>query len=174
MPDFRYPIGPFSPPATFSADWRQGAIDAVEQTPARFREAVQGLNGDQLETPYRAGGWTVRQVVHHVPDSHLNAYIRLKLALTEDTPTIKPYDESLWAKLPDTTIVPLDVSLSLLESVHVRWVTLLRAMSEGDWQRRYNHPETGTHDLNHMLALYAWHGPHHTAHITQLRRARGW
>src|SRR6185503_13578635 len=140
----------------------------------RFREAVRGLSDDRLSTPYRPGGWTVRQLAHHVPDSHLNAYVRLKLALTEETPTIKPYDEALWARLPDSDVVPVETSLVLLESVHARWVALLRSMKDEDFNRRYNHPDTGNHDLNYLVALYAWHGPHHTAHITTLRMQKGW
>lgn len=172
--DLRYPIGKFAPPATFSSEWRRQAIEIIADTPNRIRDAVRGLTTEQLSTPYRSDGWTVRQVVHHVPDSHLNAYIRLKLALTEDTPTIKPYEEGLWAELPDSETVPIDVSLSLLEAVHVRWIALLRSMKEGDFDRKYNHPETGQHTLNYLLSLYAWHGPHHTAHITGLRHRMAW
>lgn len=174
MNDPRYPIGPLTLPEAFSGQWRQAAIDDISQTPARLRDAVRGLDEAQLSAPYRPGGWSVRQVVHHVPDSHLNAYVRLKLALTEETPTIKPYEESLWARLPDSENVPVEVSLNLLESLHTRWVSLLRSMSDADFERRYNHPETGQHNLNYLLAMYAWHGKHHTAHITELRRQRGW
>jgi uncharacterized damage-inducible protein DinB len=174
MTDFRYPIGPFTPPTDPSAEWRLQAIEKIAQTPARLRQAVRGLSDSQLDTPYRDGGWTVRQVVHHVPDSHINAYVRLKLTLTEAAPTIKPYDETLWAKLPDTERVPIDVSLALLDALHIRWVSLLRSMSESEFARRYEHPETGRHDLNYFLAMYAWHGDHHTAHITTLRERKGW
>lgn len=139
-----------------------------------MRDAVQGLNEEQLDTPYRDGGWTLRQVVHHVPDSHLNAYTRIKLALTEPAPVIKPYDEAAWANLPDTRDVPIDVSLNLLDAVHTRWVALLHAMSDDDFRREYVHPETGRHNLDHLLALYAWHGPHHIAHITTTRQQMGW
>jgi uncharacterized damage-inducible protein DinB len=150
------------------------AIETIAQAPAQLRLAVQGLSEAQLSTPYRDGGWTVRQVVHHVADSHVNAYVRLKLALTENSPTIKPYEESLWAKLPDSDDVPIEVSLALLDALHARWVALLRAMPDADFSRQYEHPETGRHDVNYLLAMYAWHGEHHTAHITHLRRQRGW
>jgi hypothetical protein len=135
---------------------------------------VRGLSDERLSTPYRPGGWTVRQLAHHVPDSHLNAYVRLKLALTEDTPTIKPYDEGSWAKLPDSDVVPVETSLVLLEAVHARWVALLRSMRDEEFNRRYTHPETGNHDLNYLVGMYAWHGAHHTAHITALRKEKGW
>ena len=174
MADPRYPIGPFTPPASVTPEWRRQAIEIIEETPVRFREAVRGLNDDRLSTPYRSGGWTVRQLAHHVPDSHLNAYVRLKLALTEENPTIKPYDEGRWARLPDSDVVPVETSLVLLESIHVRWVALLRSMRDEDFSRQYIHPETGKHDLNYLVALYAWHGRHHTAHITTLRQEKGW
>lgn len=172
--ELSYPIGRYAPPATFSPEWRREAIGIIAETPARLREAVRGLTPEQLSTPYRPGGWTVRQVVHHVPDSHLNAYVRLKLALTEDTPTIKPYDEAQWAGLPDSEAVPVETSLALLEALHSRWVTLLRALRERDFEREYVHPETGRHTLNYMVGMYAWHGPHHTAHVLGLRRRMGW
>ena len=174
MTDLRYPTGKFAPPAQFTKDSRDQAIEVIADTPKLLRDAVQGLDEDQLDTPYREGGWTLRQVVHHVPDSHVNAYIRLKLALTEPAPVIKPYDEAAWANLVDTTAVPIDVSLSLLEAVHRRWVALLHAMKDDDFRREYVHPETGRHALDHLLALYAWHGPHHIAHITSTRTRMGW
>jgi uncharacterized damage-inducible protein DinB len=174
MTDPRYPIGRMQLPPSFTPEWRRDSIEVIALTPARFREAVRGLGDEQLSTPYRAGGWTVRQLVHHLPDSHLNAYTRLKLALTEDAPTIKPYDEARWADLADSSTVPTEVSLALLDSLHTRWVALLRSMSPADFQREYTHPETGKHTLDHLLAIYAWHGPHHTAHITHLRRDKGW
>jgi hypothetical protein len=174
MTDPRYPIGRFAPEAHPTPEWRHDAIERIAAAPARLRAAVNGLSEAQLSTPYREGGWTVRQVVHHVPDSHVNAYVRLKLALTEKAPTIKPYEEALWAELPDTAHVSIDVSLALLEALHMRWVSLLRAMREEDWSREYTHPETGRHDLNYMLAMYAWHGAHHVAHITMLRQSKGW
>ena len=174
MTDPRFPIGRFTPPASPDMASRTRAIETIAETPARLRSAVQGLNQDQLDTPYREGGWTLRQVVHHVPDSHVNAYIRLKLALTESLPVIKPYDEALWATLADSTTVPIDTSLDLLDAVHRRWVALLRAMTDGDFAREYVHPETGQHTLDYMLALYAWHGPHHVDHITTARANQGW
>lgn len=146
----------------------------IDETPAQLRKAVQGLDEDQLDTPYRPGGWTLRQVVHHVPDSHLNAYIRHKMALTEPAPVIKPYDEAAWADLSDTTAVPIDVSLNLLDALHRRWVALLRAMRDDDFRREYVHPVTGRHTLDYMVAMYAWHGPHHVAHITTTRERLGW
>lgn len=149
-------------------------MEVIAGTPARLRAAVEGLDEGQLDTPYREGGWTLRQVVHHVPDSHLNAYIRVKLALTEPEPVIKPYDEAAWAALPDTDRVPVAVSLALLDALHQRWVALWRAMSEADFAREYVHPDTGRHTLDYLLALYAWHGPHHVAHITSARARNGW
>jgi uncharacterized damage-inducible protein DinB len=172
--DLRFPTGRFQRPAELSADARAQAIETIAATPARLREAVRGLTDEQIATPYRPGGWTVRQVVHHVPDSHLNAYTRFKLALTEDEPTIKPYDEARWAELADTRLVPIATSLTLLETVHERWVALLRAMQPSDFARPLKHPETGRQTLDQMLALYAWHGPHHTAHVTSLRQRMGW
>jgi len=172
----RYPTGRFQRPSRplESAERRQ-MIDKIERTPRDIRGAIDGLSDSQLDTPYRPGGWTVRQVVHHVPDSHMNAFIRFKLALTEETPTIKPYDESAWAKLSDARETPIETSLSLLSALHERWVGLLRAMSPSDFGRKLNHPEwDGPLSLDAMLALYAWHGPHHTAHITSLRRRMSW
>ena len=172
--DLRFPIGKFQRPAELDAKGRADAIESIARTPARLRDAVKGLTSEQIETPYRPGGWTVRQVVHHVPDSHLNAYIRFKLALTEDVPTIKPYDEALWAELPDVAAVPLATSLALLDAVHERWLAILRAMQPGDFARQLVHPETGRQSLDQVLALYAWHGPHHTGHVTSLRQRMGW
>jgi hypothetical protein len=174
MTDPRYPTGPFLPPDQPTRESRAQAIATIAETPQQMRDAVQGLDEDQLDTPYREGGWTLRQVVHHVPDSHVNAYIRLKLALTEPGPVIKPYDEAAWANLGDTTAVPIDVSLNLLEAVHKRFVALLRAMKDEDFRREYVHPETGRHPLDYLLAMYAWHGPHHIAHITSTRARMGW
>jgi hypothetical protein len=174
MTDPRYPTGPFVPPESHSRETRTRAIDVIAETPARLREAVLGLDEDQLDTPYRPGGWTLRQVVHHVPDSHMNAYIRTKLALTEPTPVIKPYDEAAWSTLADNTAIPIDVSLNLLDALHKRWVSLLRSMHDDDFRREYVHPETGRHGLDHLVALYAWHGPHHVAHITTTRSMHRW
>jgi uncharacterized damage-inducible protein DinB len=169
----RYPTGRFQRPASLTANEIAHAIDTIAATPARLRDAVRGLTPEQIETPYRPGGWTVRQVVHHVPDSHLNAYVRFKLALTEDEPTIKPYDEAAWANLADTQ-VPLETSFRLLDAVHERWVALLRAMSPSDFARMLVHPESGRQRLDQVLALYAWHGPHHVGHVTSLRERMGW
>ena len=173
--DLRYPIGRFRRPETPLDDaQRRAAIDTIAATPANLRAAVRGLGDAQLDTPYRPGGWTVRQVVHHVPDSHMNAYVRFKLALTEDEPTIKPYDEARWAELADSRDTPIETSLVLLERLHERWVTLLRSMSAHDFARRLNHPENGVMRLDQMLALYAWHGRHHVGHVTSLREREGW
>jgi hypothetical protein len=150
-------------------------IDGIERTPDALRTAVRGLSDTQLDTPYRPGGWTVRQVVHHVPDSHMNAFIRFKLGLTENTPTIKPYDEAEWAKLADVHDTPIETSLTLLGALHDRWVRLLRGMQPADFARQINHPDWDAPlSLDTILALYAWHGPHHVAHITSLKRRQGW
>ncbi len=174
MSDPRYPIGKFTYDGPPTEDQRKKFIADIEQTPAALRAAVQGLSPQQLETPYREGGWTVRQVVHHVPDSHLNAYVRFKLALTEDEPTIKPYMENLWAELDDSRSTPLEVSLALLDSLHIRWVRLLRSLKPEDWKRAFQHPELGIVALEKNLALYSWHGQHHVAHITEFRKRMGW
>jgi hypothetical protein len=172
--DLSYPTGRFQRPAKLDADTRARAIDTITATPSRLRQAVRGLTEQQLDTPYRPGGWTVRQVVHHVPDSHLNAYCRFKLALTEDEPTIKPYEEALWAKLPDVATVPIETSLTLLDVVHERWIAILRGMKPSDFERTLIHPESGRQNLDQVLAMYAWHGPHHIAHVTRLRDRMGW
>ncbi|HVC47208.1 MAG TPA: bacillithiol transferase BstA [Terracidiphilus sp.] len=174
MSDPRYPIGRFCLPAEASAGVRASQIDTLRDLPARLRESVAGLTEAQLDTPYREGGWTVRQVVHHVADSHMNAYVRVKLALTEDWPTIKPYDEAAWAELADGRMVPVEVSLALIEGLHARWVALLESLGERDFERGYNHPESGRQTLAGVLALYSWHSRHHTAHITALRARMGW
>jgi uncharacterized damage-inducible protein DinB len=172
--DLRYPIGRFKPEATLTPARREELIGIVARTPQKLQEAVRGLSLEQLDTPYRPGGWTVRQVVHHLPDSHLNSYIRFKLALTEERPTIKPYEEDRWAELADTFNTPIEVSLTLLESLHVRWVNLLRSLSDTDWQRTLFHPQNGEMTLSRVLDLYAWHGPHHVAQVTALRQRMGW
>jgi uncharacterized damage-inducible protein DinB len=172
--DLRYPIGKFNWPAGISESERRAYLDDLEAAPARLRAAVAGLTPAQLSTPYRDGGWTVRQLVHHVPDSHLNSYVRFKLALTEDEPMIKTYEENLWAQLPDSENTPIETSLVLLESLHKRWVTLLRSLSPSDWSRKMRHPEWGTKSLDQILAQYAWHGKHHVAHITSLRDRMSW
>jgi hypothetical protein len=174
MNDPRYPIGRFNFDGPPDPKQRQKFIEDIEQTPAALRAAVEGLSPQQIATAYRDGGWTLRQVVHHVPESHMNAYIRFKLALTEDTPTIKPYREDCWAKLPDVESTPLQVSLDLLASLHDRWVRLLRSMTPQEWKRSFNHPELGIMPLEKNLALYSWHGRHHVAHITELRKKMGW
>jgi hypothetical protein len=174
MSDPRYPVGKFIYDGPPSEAGRNQYIAAIAETPAALRAALQGLSPQQLDTPYRDGGWTVRQVVHHVPDSHLNAYIRFKLALTEDEPTIKPYAEDLWAQLPDTQSTPLEVSLLLLDSLHDRWVRLLRSLTEEQWKRTFRHPEIGVVPLEKNVAIYAWHGRHHVAHVTELRKRMGW
>jgi len=169
-----YPIGKFEAPTSISEQQRKEWIAAIEEAPRRLREAVKGLNEQQLNTAYRDGGWTVRQVVHHVPDSHMNAFVRFKLALTEDNPTIKPYEEQKWALLADVN-TPIEVSLQLLDSLHVRWVSLLKSLKEPEWKRTYIHPAMGkTIPLEQVLASYAWHGRHHVAHITTLRKSKGW
>jgi uncharacterized damage-inducible protein DinB len=172
--DPRYPVGKFSPPqGAVSAEERAQFLNQVAGAPARLRAAIQGLNETQLDAPYRDGGWSSRQVVHHVADSHMNAFIRFKLGLTEDNPTIKPYFEHLWAGLADQKL-PIDVSLPIVDNVHQRWVAVLRSMKETDWARTFNHPEMGVQRLDRALALYAWHGRHHVAHITSLREQKGW
>jgi hypothetical protein len=155
---------------TATDDQRRAAIEEIRALPARMREAIAGLTESQLDTPYRPGGWTLRQVVHHVPDSHVHAYIRLKLALTEDAPTIKPYDEKTWAELADTRM-PIEVSLQLLEAVHARWVVVAQAMKPADFARTFTHPEypEGPRTLDWHLQAYAWHSRHHLAHITAAR-----
>jgi hypothetical protein len=174
MTDPRYPIGKFVFNGPLTEAQRASFIDSIERAPADLRSAVKGLSEQQWDTSYREGGWTVRQVVHHVPDSHLNAYIRFKLALTEEEPTIKPYMENLWAELDDTRSTPPEVSLTLLDQLHARWVRLLRSMKPDDWKRAFRHPELGTVALEKNLALYSWHGKHHVAHITELRKRMGW
>lgn len=174
MEDLRYPVGRYQRPTNLSPDQRRAAIDSIAGAPARMRAAVRGLDDSQLDTPYRPDGWTVRQLVHHVPDSHLNSYTRFKLALTEDTPTIKPYDEAAWARLDDSRTTPIETSLTMLDVLHDRWVRLLHAMTPSDFERRINHPENGTMTLDQLLALYEWHGRHHVAHITELRWRMGW
>lgn len=175
MSDLRFPIGEFELlNDKLTHEQRQQFIHQIADAPANLRAAVKGFSEEQLDTPYRPNGWTVRQVVHHVPESHMNAYIRFKLALTEDEPTIKPYDEARCAALDDSRLAPIDASLSLLESLHQRWVTLLMSLSPHDWTRSFQHPERGKVSLNMNVALYAWHGRHHVAHITALRERLGW
>jgi uncharacterized damage-inducible protein DinB len=172
--DPRYPVGKFAWPETISSDDRRKFITQIEETPAKLRAAIQGLSEAQLDTPYREGGWTVRQVAHHVSESHMNAYIRFMLALTENEPTIKPYEQQLWAELPDAKTASIGLSLDLLESLHQRWVLVLKAMKPKEFARTFRHPELGVVTLERNLALYAWHGRHHAAHITSLREQKGW
>ena len=172
--DLRHPIGRFSfqPPST--AEQRRKWIAEIAEAPAQLRAAIEGLNEEQLNTPYRDGGWTVRQVVHHVPESHMNSYMRFKLALTEHEPTITPYDEAAWAETADVRETPIEVSLALLENLHKRWVILLNSLNDADFQKQFRHPALGVVPLDKNLALYAWHGKHHVAHITSLRERRQW
>jgi DinB superfamily len=174
MNDLRYPVGKFVYHGPPSEETRKQLIAEIQKTPAALRAAVAGLSPQQLETPYREGGWTVRQVVHHVPDSHMDAYVRFKLALTEEDPTIKPYAEDRWAELPDNQSTSLETSLLLLEALHDRFVGLLRFLTPEQWKRTFRHPELGLVPLEKNLALYAWHGRHHVAHITELRKRMGW
>lgn len=172
--DLRFPIGRYQPVREVSAGCREEWIAQLEGLPGNLRNAIEGLSPTQLDTPYRPGGWTVRQVVHHLPDSHMNSYVRFRLALTEDTPTIKAYEESLWAELPDARNSPIEPSLVLLEGLHGRFTTLLRSMTEADFSRTFRHPELGEIRLDWTLGLYAWHSRHHVAHITNLRLREGW
>jgi uncharacterized damage-inducible protein DinB len=172
--DLRYPVGKLEARGALSPDDRKKLIGEIAATPQRLREAVRGMDDERLDTPYREGGWTVRQVVHHLPDSHLNAYIRLKFALTEDAPTIKPYDEALWAMLPDSQKTPVATSLTLLESLHERWVILLRSLAPQDFGRKFTHPDHGPVTIDWLVSMYAWHGRHHVGHITSLSERMGW
>jgi uncharacterized damage-inducible protein DinB len=174
MSDPRFPIGKFNGQAAANDQERQQFLKDIEETPAKLRAAVNGLSEQQLNTPYREGGWTVRQVVHHVPESHMNSYVRFKLALTEDEPTIKPYAEDRWARLEDVEKTPIEVSLTLLDALHQRWTILLRSLTPDDWKRTFRHPEMGVMTLDKTLALYSWHGRHHVAHITGLRERMRW
>ena len=175
MTDLRYPIGNFSYDGSMTVARRAACVARIAAAPAALRAAVAGLGDAQLDTPYRPGGWTVRQLVHHVPDSHLNAYVRIRLALTEDTPTIKPYEEARWAELPDARTLLVEPSLALLEGLHVRWVALLGGLGTADGGRQFHHPEHGRLiTVDELIAMYAWHGEHHVAHVTSLRARNGW
>ena len=172
--DPRFPIGRFAVEGDITPERRRGWIARIAAVPARIRAAVADLTDEQLDTPYRDGGWTVRQLVHHLPDSHMNGYVRMKLTLTEESPAIKTYEEALWAALPDSRFTPPAVSLALLEALHTRWVGLMEARDDAQWGRTMRHPEQGDLRLRRALARYAWHGDHHMAHVTALRERMGW
>ena len=172
--DLQYPVGKFKWEGTNTDEERGRLIDQIDQAPAQLRKAVAGLTEEQVETPYRPGGWTVRQVVHHLADSHMNAYVRFRLGLTEDEPTIKPYHQDRWATLEDARTAPAELSLSLLESLHRRFVLLWRSLRPADFARTFRHPEMGVVTLDKLLGMYAWHGRHHIAHVTSLRDRLGW
>ena len=174
MTDARYPIGKFQARERVTEQDRLELIRQIAEAPEKLRSAITGLSEQQLATPYREGGWTVRQVAHHLPDSHLNAYVRFKLTLTESQPTVKTYEENLWAELSDARNAPVEPSLTLLESLHARWVMLLRSMGAADFGRMFNHPEHGLMNLDYLLQLYAWHGRHHVSQITSLRERMKW
>jgi len=175
-PDLRYPIGhPTLPESGLEYGARTAYIAQIALLPDQVRAAITGLKPAQLDTPYRQGGWSVRQVLHHLPDSHLNCYTRFRLALTEDHPTIRPYEEQLWAELPDVAATPPAVSLALLEALHIRWTILLRNLTDAQWARTFHHPGMQRNfTLDQALVQYAWHGRHHLAHITELRKREGW
>ena len=172
-PDLRYPVGRFRRAEANVTD-HAGAIATLAALPENLRAALDGLSDARLDTAYREGGWTVRQLVHHIADSHMNSYIRIRLALTEDWPAIKPYDEKLWAELPDAKTAPVDISVNLLTVLHRRWVLLMRSLTEEQWQRGYTHPQNGRQTIAEAAALYEWHSRHHVAHITELRKRNGW
>lgn len=172
--DLRYPIGKFDWPASITPSDLQRAIEEIAALPEVLRAAVAGLDDAQLDTPYRPEGWTVRQLVHHVADSHMNSYIRYRLAVTEDEPIIKPYDEAAWAKLADAATAPIALSLDLLDAMHRRWTLLLNSFGPAEWERQFRHPERGAMRLDVTTLLYAWHGRHHAAHVTELRKRQGW
>jgi uncharacterized damage-inducible protein DinB len=172
--DLRYPIGKYTRCDALTPAQRAEAIAQIAAAPKALRDAVAGLSREQLDTPYRPGGWTVRQVVHHMPDSHMNSYVRLKLALTENEPTIKTYEEELWAELADSRDTPVEASLALFEALHQRWVVLLQSMRAEDFSRRLRHPVLGAMSVDNLVNIYAWHGRHHVAHITSLREREGW
>lgn len=172
--DLRYPIGRLKRVPSLTETEREAAIEAIAATPIRLRAALLGLTQEQLDTPYRPEGWTVRQLVHHIADSHMNSYIRFKWAMTEDNPTIKTYDEARWAELEDGRSTPVEVSLALIEALHDRWVRLLRSMKPEDFARTLTHPDHGPMSVDSLLNLYDWHGKHHIAHITQLRKRMHW
>lgn len=171
--DLSFPIGKYDKDSEISPEQRKQFIREIAELPNNLREAVKDLSDEQIDTPYRPEGWTARQVIHHVGDSHMNSFIRFKLALTEDNPTIRPYAEDLWAQSAEYQM-PVDVSLDLIDSIHRRWTTLLESMSNEDFARTLNHPETGAWTLENLLGMYVWHGNHHTAHINNLKKRNGW
>jgi hypothetical protein len=172
--DLSYPIGKFDFQQTVAPGRYPALIEAIGAAPAFFRDAVRGLDDGQLDTPYRPGGWTVRQTVHHVADSHMNSFIRMRLALTESEPAICAYDQNAWSELADSRTAPVELSLQLIESLHARWVLLLKTLGDADFARSFRHPEIGLVRLDTNLALYVWHGRHHAAHINGLRQRNGW
>lgn len=174
MENLSYPIGQFEIDKDITTEKRVKWIEEIEKAPTQLNNAVDGLTTEQIDTPYRPGGWTVRQVVHHLPDSHLNAYLRFKLTVTEDEPTIRTYDQDQWAEILDAKTAPIEMSLNLLESLHKRWVLFLKSLTEDDFALKLNHPEIGKLNLSDLLSLYAWHGRHHIAHINSLRERMGW
>lgn len=175
LQSLKYPIGEFAPKENYTTDDIKWFINTIELFPAKLKQAVSGLSGEQLDTVYRAGGWTIRQVVHHVTDSHINSYTRFKLALTEDNPAIRPYEEADWAELPEAKSGPIELSLPLLEALHKRWVVMLKSMNPGDTERKLYHPGSKQQmTIASLLHLYAWHCDHHLAHITNLRKSKGW
>jgi uncharacterized damage-inducible protein DinB len=173
-PDPRYPVGRFAPKDQITQDDRNELIKQIEEAPRKLADAVAGLSDSQLDTPYRDGGWTVRQVVHHLADSHMNAYIRIRLAVTEDNPTVKPYNEKRWSELVDSRTAPIALSMAIVQALHARWVMMMRSFSSEDFVRPLQHPEAGRMDVDRLLQLYAWHGRHHVAHVEELRRVKGW
>lgn len=172
--DLRFPIGDFQISTEVTPEMREKFIRTIAELPLKIRAALRDLEDEQINTPYRPEGWTVRQLVHHIADSHINSFCRFKLGLSEDTPTIKPYDEASWAEMADVKNAPIDLSLGIIDGIHARWAMLLKSMSDEDFERKINHPQRGTMSLNSMLALYDWHSRHHTAHITNLRERNNW
>ena len=172
--DLRYPVGDFAGAIEQTPEQRRASIAVIAALPENLRSAVNGLTEPQIDTPYREGGWTVRQVVHHLADSHVNAYVRSRRALTEDWPAVNAYDEKLWAQLEDAHTMPIAVSLELLEALHRRWVVLFESLTDAQWQRGYVHSEDGTQKLAGVVQVYAWHCRHHVAHVTELRKRMGW
>jgi len=171
----KYPIGRYSPPEKFTVAYKNECIARIEALPKKLKRAVKGMTPDQLKTKYRPGGWTVRKLLNHIPDSHMNAYVRFKWTLTEDTPTIKAYDEKMWVKTSEVNSFDINNTLKLTEAHHFRWGELLRSMSMKDFEKQFKHPETGKKNpLNKWLGVYAWHGEHHLAHITELKKRKGW